>query len=40
VITDFGQPQKKSVVGAKTLYIYTDSKMKVTFVNGKVSSID
>jgi hypothetical protein len=40
VITDFGQPQKKSVVGAKTLYYYTDLKMKVTFVNGKVSSID
>jgi len=40
VITDFGQPQKKSVVGAKTLYFYTDLKMKVTFINGKVSSID
>jgi hypothetical protein len=40
VITDFGQPQKKTVVGAKTLYFYTDLKMTVTFINGKVSSID
>lgn len=40
VITDFGQPQKKSVVGAKTLYFYTDPKMKVTFTSGKVSDIE
>lgn len=40
VITDFGQPQKKSAVGAKVLYYYTTPKMKVTFINGKVSSID
>jgi hypothetical protein len=41
VITDFGQPQKKTVVGAKTLYFYTTPKqMTVTFINGKVSSIE
>ncbi|MGA3159943.1 MAG: hypothetical protein ABSC77_01915 [Terracidiphilus sp.] len=40
VITDFGQPQKKTVVGAKTQYFYTDLKMTVTFINGTVSSID
>jgi hypothetical protein len=40
VTTAFGEPQKKTVVGAKTVYYYTDMKMKVTFTNGKVSSIE
>jgi len=40
VLTDFGEPQRKAVVGPKEFYFYTDLKMKVTFVNGKVSSID
>jgi len=40
VLTDFGEPQRKAVVGPKEIYFYTDLKMKVTFINGKVSSID
>jgi hypothetical protein len=40
VVTDFGEPQRKAVFGQKEIYFYTDLKMKVTFVNGKVSSID
>jgi hypothetical protein len=40
VITDFGEPQRKAAIGQKEIYFYTDLKMKVTFVNGKVSSID
>jgi hypothetical protein len=40
VLTDFGEPQRKAAVGLKEIYFYTDLKMKVTFINGKVSSID
>jgi cytochrome c553 len=40
VLSDFGEPQRKAVVGPKEFFFYTDLKMKVTFVNGKVSSID
>ena len=40
VITDFGQPQKKAANGTKETYFYTDKKMKVTFIDGKVSSIN
>jgi hypothetical protein len=40
VLTDFGEPQRKAATGPKEIYFYTDLKMKVTFVNGKVSSID
>ncbi len=40
VIAAFGEPQKKNVVGAKTVYYYTDMKMKVTFTAGKVTGID
>jgi hypothetical protein len=40
VITDFGPPQRKIVNGPKEIYFYTDQKIKVTFINGKVSSID
>jgi hypothetical protein len=36
----FGEPQKKAVVGAKTVYYYTDMKMRVTFVGGKVTGIE
>jgi len=36
----FGEPQRKAIVGARTFFFYTDLKMKVTFTNGKVSSID
>jgi len=27
-------------VGPKEIFFYTDMKMKVTFINGKVSSIE
>jgi hypothetical protein len=40
VLTDFGEPQRKAATGPKEIYFYTELKMKVTFVNGKVSSID
>lgn len=40
VLTDFGEPQRKAANGPKEIFFYTDLKMKVTFVNGKVSSID
>jgi hypothetical protein len=40
VVTDFGEPQRKAATGPKEIYFYTDLKMKVTFVNGKVSSIE
>jgi hypothetical protein len=36
----FGEPQRKATVGAKTIFFYTDLKMKVTFTNGKVSNVD
>ena len=40
VIVAFGEPQRKAVAGQKEMFFYTDLKMKVTFTNGKVSSID
>jgi hypothetical protein len=40
VLTDFGEPQRKAATGPKEIYFYTELKMKVTFTNGKVSSID
>jgi hypothetical protein len=40
VLTDFGEPQRKAVNGPKEIFFYTDLKMRVTFINGKVSSID
>ena len=36
----FGEPQRKASVGPKEIFFYTDLKMKVTFTNGKVSSIE
>jgi hypothetical protein len=40
VIAAFGEPQRKAVAGPKQIFFYTDLKMKVTFTNGKVSSIE
>jgi len=40
VIAAFGEPQRKASVGAKEIFFYTDLKMKVTFTNEKISSID
>ena len=40
VIAAFGDPQRKAAVGLKEIFFYTDLKMKVTFTNGKVSSIE
>jgi len=40
-LTDaFGEPQRKAATGTREIFFYTELKMKVTFVNGKVSSID
>jgi len=40
-VTDaFGEPQRKAAIGAKTIFFYTDLKMKVTFTNGKVTNVD
>jgi hypothetical protein len=38
VVAAFGQPQKKAKVGTKEIYYYKD--LKVTFVNGKVKSVE
>jgi tetratricopeptide (TPR) repeat protein len=40
VTAAFGEPQRKAAVGPKEIFFYTDMKMKVTFINGKVSSIE
>jgi hypothetical protein len=40
VIAAFGEPQRKAEAGTKEIFYYSDSKMKVTFINGIVSSID
>jgi hypothetical protein len=40
VIAAFGEPQRKATAGPKEIFFYTDLKMKVTFTNGKVSSIE
>ena len=40
VIAAFGEPQRKASAGPKEFFFYTDLKMKVTFTNGKVSSIE
>jgi hypothetical protein len=40
VTAAFGEPQRKATAGPKEIFFYTDLKMKVTFTNGKVSSID
>jgi hypothetical protein len=36
----FGEPQRKAAAGPKEIFFYTDLKMKVTFINGKVSGIE
>jgi hypothetical protein len=40
VTAAFGEPQRKAAAGPKEIFFYTDLKMKVTFTNGKMSSID
>jgi len=40
VTAAFGEPQRKAAAGPREIFFYTDLKMKVTFTNGKVSSID
>jgi hypothetical protein len=40
VTAAFGEPQRKAAAGAKEIFFYTDLKMKVTFTNEKVSSIE
>jgi hypothetical protein len=40
VLAAFGEPARKAVVGTKEIYFYSDMKMKVTFINGKVTDID
>jgi len=40
VTAAFGEPQRKAAAGPKEIFFYTDLKMKVTFTNGKVSSIE
>ena len=40
VIAAFGEPQRKAAVGPKEIFFYSDLKIKVTFVNRKVSSIE
>jgi hypothetical protein len=40
VLTDFGEPQRKAATGPKEIFFYTELKLKVTFINGIVSSID
>lgn len=40
VIAGFGEPTRKAAAGNKELFVYTDAKMKITFVNGVVSNIE
>jgi hypothetical protein len=40
VIAAFGEPQRKAEAGKKEIFYYADSKMKITFINGIVRSID
>jgi hypothetical protein len=40
VIAIFGEPQRKAEAGTKEIFYYSDFNMKVTFINGIVSSID
>jgi hypothetical protein len=40
VIAAFGEPERKAAAGPKEIFFYTDLKMKVTFTNGKVSSVE
>jgi len=40
VVSAFGEPQRKAVLGPKQVFIYTDLKMKVTFTNGKVTNVE
>jgi hypothetical protein len=40
VASDFGEPQRKAVVGTKEFFFYPDLKMKITFTNGKVSNVE
>jgi hypothetical protein len=40
VLTAFGEPQRKAVVGSREIYFYSDTKMKITFTNGTVSDIE
>jgi hypothetical protein len=40
VIAAFGEPQRKAEAGKKEIFYYSDSKMKITFTNGIVSSIE
>jgi hypothetical protein len=40
VAADLGEPQRKGLVGTKEIFYYSDPKMKITFVAGKVSDIE
>jgi hypothetical protein len=40
VTAGFGEPQRKATAGPKEIFFYTALKMKVTFTNGKVSSVE
>lgn len=40
VTAGFGEPQRKATAGPKEIFFYTELKMKVTFTNGKVSSVE
>ena len=40
VTTAFGEPDRKAAAGPKEIFFYTVLKMKVTFTNGKVSSVE
>ncbi len=35
-----GEPARKAAVGPKEIFFYSDTKMKITFTNGKVSNIE
>jgi hypothetical protein len=40
VVAGFGEPTRKAVAGTKEFFVYADTKMKITFVNGVVSDIE
>jgi len=40
VAADLGEPQRKAVVGTREIFYYSDPKMKVTFIGGRVSNVE
>jgi hypothetical protein len=40
VIAGLGEPQRKALAGPKQIFFYAALKMKITFINGRVSRVE